>query len=176
MAEEQTIQALDTPNKSALSGQLKKWLIFARQKPLGATGVAILVLTTIIGIIGPNMTPHEPLKANAFTILLAPDNTFWFGTDVMGRDILTRCILGARVSLYVGILSMLAAATLGSIIGVTSGYFGGKYDIIIQRFVDALSAFPSLLLAIALMATSCSATSQRQLAWLCCTSPRRLQL
>ncbi len=151
MAEETTIKALDAP-KNFLPARLRTWLRFARQKPLGATGVGILLIATIVGIIGPAMTPHDPLKANAFAILLPPDNTYWFGTDVMGRDILTRCVLGARVSLYVGILSMAAAATLGSIIGVTSGFFGGKYDIIIQRFVDALSAFPSLLLAIALMA------------------------
>lgn len=125
---------------------------FIRQKPLGATGLGILFVAAVIGIVGPNFTPHDPLKANAFAILESPNPTYWFGTDVLGRDILTRIILGARVSLYVGILAVAGAAILGSAIGVTSGFYGGYYDLLVQRFIDALSAFPSLLLAIALMA------------------------
>ena len=135
---------------------MSRWFVstkrFIRQKPLGATGLGLLFVAAVIGLVGPSFTPHAPLKANAVSILESPNSTDWFGTDVLGRDILTRIILGARVSLYVGLIAVAGAAIFGSAIGVTSGFFGGYYDLLVQRFIDALSAFPSLLLAIALMA------------------------
>ena len=82
----------------------------------------------------------------------SPSLDNWFGTDRLGRDILSRTMYGSGVSIYVGVIAMIAASTVGSFIAVTSAYYGGKYDLIIQRVVDSLSAFPSLLLALALMA------------------------
>lgn len=152
MAREQTIGTWIAVGRPLWSRWFASTKRFIRQKPLGATGLGILFVAAVIGMVGPSFTSHEPLKANAFAILEAPNSTYWFGTDVLGRDILTRIILGARVSLYVGLLAVAGAAIFGSAIGVTSGFFGGLYDLLVQRFIDALSAFPSLLLAIALMA------------------------
>ena len=152
MAREQTVGVWTARSRPLWSRWFDSTKRFISQKPLGATGLGILFVAAVIGIVGPNFTPHDPLKANAFAILESPNSSYWFGTDVLGRDILTRIILGARVSLYVGLLAVAGAAILGSAIGVTSGFYGGYYDLLVQRFIDALSAFPSLLLAIALMA------------------------
>ena len=83
---------------------------------------------------------------------MAPSSDFWFGTDFLGRDILSRTMFGARTSILVGLSTMLLAASIGSIVGVSSAYFGGIYDLIVQRLIDVLTALPSLLLALALMA------------------------
>ena len=152
MAREQTIGTWTATGRPLWTRWFASTKRFLRQKPLGATGLGILFVAAVIGIVGPSFTPHDPLKPNAFAILESPNSAYWFGTDVLGRDILTRIILGARVSLYVGLLAVAGAAIFGSAIGVTSGFFGGYYDLLVQRFIDALSAFPSLLLAIALMA------------------------
>ena len=152
MAREQTAGVWTARSKPLWSRWFDSIKRFIKQKPLGATGLGILFVAAVIGIVGPTLTPHHPLKADAFAILESPNSTYWFGTDVLGRDILTRIILGARVSLYVGLLAVAGAAIFGSAIGVTSGFFSGYYDLLVQRFIDALSAFPSLLLAIALMA------------------------
>ena len=125
---------------------------FMRTKPLGATGVVILFIALVIGLVGPYLTIHDPLKASPDTILLSPNAEFPFGTDIIGRDILTRVIWGTRVSLYVGFSGAIVAAIFGSMLGVSSGYYGGRYDLIIQRFVDGLTAFPSLIMALALVA------------------------
>lgn len=125
---------------------------FMRTKPLGATGVVILVLATFVAAVGPTLAPYNPVRANADSILLPPSAANWFGTDLLGRDILSRTIYGTRVSLYVGVVAMLGAAISGAMLGVMSGYLGGRFDIVVQRFVDGLTAFPTLLLAMALVA------------------------
>ena len=125
---------------------------FLRTKPLGTTGLFFVVAAIILTVAAPYVAPYDPYKPDVTAILKAPDATHWFGTDRLGRDIMTRTMFGGGVSLYVGIVSMLAAATVGSVIAITSAYYGGRYDLIIQRVIDSLSAFPSLLLALALMA------------------------
>ena len=123
-----------------------------RTKPLGATGVIILLLGVVVALAAPILAPYDPWRLDSKTILVSPNSTYWFGTDLFGRDILSRTIYGARISILVGMVTMLAASTIGVITGVTSAYLGGWYDLIVQRVVDAMSAFPSLLLALAIMA------------------------
>ena len=125
---------------------------FTKRRPLGATGLYILVFAVVVAAIGPLIAPHDPWEPNRTAPLVAPNATFWLGTDALGRDILSRVIYGARVSMYVSVVTTLAATSIGAVVGVSSAYFGGKFDLIIQRFVDAQSAFPSLLLALAIMA------------------------
>ena len=123
-----------------------------RNKPLGTIGLLILLLSLVVAIGANVLAPHDPFDVNAQTILLSPSSEFWFGTDQLGRDILSQTIFGARTSILVGLSTMLLAASLGYIVGVSSAYFGGIYDLIVQRFIDVLTALPSLLLALALMA------------------------
>ena len=125
---------------------------FMRTKPLGSAGLIIVVFAIVVSASADLVAPHDPFDVSARRVLLAPQAAHWFGTDQLGRDLLSRVIFGARVSILVGVSSMLIASVIGSAIGVSTAYFAGKYDLIVQRFVDALTAFPSLLLALALMA------------------------
>ena len=123
-----------------------------RNKPLGAIGLLILLLSLVVAIGANVLAPYDPFEWNSQRVFLAPSSDFWFGTDAGGRDILSRTMFGARASIFVGLSTMLLAASIGSIVGVSSAYFGGMYDLIVQRVIDALTALPSLLLALALMA------------------------
>lgn len=126
---------------------------FMRTRPLGGTGLVILVAACMIAVLSPFITPYNPHEMNAQARLVPPNTQHWFGTDVMGRDVLSRVIVGTWVSLVrVGLPALFFSALAGTVLGITSAYYGGKYDLILQRFVDVLSAFPSLVLAIAIMA------------------------
>ena len=127
-------------------------LRLVRDRPLGAIGLLILLLSLVVAISANVLAPHDPFDIHANRVLLSPSSDFWFGTDQLGRDILSRTMFGARASILVGLSTMLLAASIGYIVGVSSAYFGGIYDLIVQRVIDALTALPSLLLALALMA------------------------
>lgn len=145
---------------------------FLRTKPLGAAGVVIVFVAGLVALAAPLTVPHDPWELNSSTILQSPNTTFWFGTDMLGRDILSRTMYGARISLLVALVSLLAASLIGTAVSITSAYFGGWYDLVVQRFVDALTAFPSLLLAIALMAAFGQSLSNVMLALAVVFSPR----
>ncbi len=125
---------------------------FARKKPLGAIGLAIVLVGLFAAIFGPLLAPYDPWATSRFERFLGPSVSHLLGTDNLGRDTFSRTLHGTRVSVYVGITTMLIAGTGGLILGVTSAYIGGKYDLIIQRFVDAIIGLPTLLLALALVA------------------------
>lgn len=130
----------------------QQFLTFMRTKPLGGTGVVILLLATLVAVAAPAIVPYDPWDINANTQLLAPSSEFWFGTDLLGRDILSRTIYGTRVSLFVGIIAMIVATSIGAFVGIVSAYYGGKTDLVIQRFIDSITYLPSLVLGLALMA------------------------
>ena len=130
----------------------QQFLTFMRTKPLGGTGVVILILATLVAVGAPAIVPHDPWDISGSTQLLAPSSQFWFGTDILGRDIFSRTIYGTRVSLFVGVIAMLAATSIGAFIGIISAYYGGKTDLIVQRFIDSITYLPSLVLGLALMA------------------------
>ena len=125
---------------------------FMRGKPLGATGLIIVFFGVFVAVAGPSLVPHDPYDVNSNIILKAPNSSYWFGTDTLGRDVFSRTVYGARISMIVGVTGTIMATLAGTIIGVSSGYLGGKFDLVVQRFIDGLTAFPSLLLAIALVA------------------------
>ena len=125
---------------------------FITTKRLGAFGLFIVLATAVMALGAPIFSTTDPWDVNRRAILLAPDASHWFGTDRLGRDLFSRVVYGSRISIYVGLVSMLSAGAIGSLIGVTSAYFGGYFDLVVQRFIDATAAFPTLLLALALMA------------------------
>ena len=125
---------------------------FVTTKRLGAFGLFIVLATAVMALGAPIFSTTDPWDVNRRAILLAPDASNWFGTDRLGRDLFSRVVYGSRISIYVGLVSMLSAGAIGSLIGVTSAYFGGYFDLVVQRFIDATAAFPTLLLALALMA------------------------
>jgi peptide/nickel transport system permease protein len=124
---------------------------FAARQPLGAVGGILVLALVVTGIFAPVLAPHGP-KVTAFPAYVAPGGEFALGTDNLGRDILSRIIWGARLSLYVGLTSVALGITLGTIWGVVTAYFGGAADAASQRVVDTLMALPPIILALSLMA------------------------
>ncbi|MDP2952276.1 MAG: ABC transporter permease, partial [Chloroflexota bacterium] len=98
------------------------------------------------------IAPYDPLLINYQATFTPPGGNYWVGTDDFGRDLLSRIIHGSRISIYVGVLAVILGPTTGALIGLISGYAGGKTDLIVQRFMDILVSFPLLILAIAIVA------------------------
>ena len=111
----------------------------------------ILVFLAVSAVFAPVLTPYDPNKQVLADKLLFPSSEHLFGTDEFGRDILTRCLYGCRVSLSVGIISQLIASVIGYFMGVCAGYFGKKVDDVISFLIQVFSSFPALLFAMALM-------------------------
>lgn len=124
---------------------------FARAKPLGAIGAVILLIMVVLAVFAPQIEPYDPLETNQRAALEAPSGSHLLGTDQYGRDILSRVIRGARISLYVGLGATIAAIVLATVIGVSSAYFGGAVDYFVQRLVDAVQAVPGLILLISVL-------------------------
>jgi peptide/nickel transport system permease protein len=119
-----------------------------------AGGIVVLVLV-LVGLLAPLISPYEPNAQNLTRTLRPPDGLFGpnvLGTDAVGRDILSRLLYGARVSLVIAILVVIISGVVGVILGAVSGYFAGAIDFLIQKLVEVVWAFPPLLLAIAIMA------------------------
>ena len=111
----------------------------------------ILLIMLVAAVGAPWLAPYSPRKMDIAHRLAAPSAAHWFGTDEFGRDVLTRCMYGAQLSLTVGFLVVIASLTCGTVLGVVSGYVR-RLDGLLMRVTDALMAFPDILLAIALMA------------------------
>jgi peptide/nickel transport system permease protein len=125
---------------------------FVRKKPLGAAGGALMLVLLFTAVAAEMMQTHDPIATNAANTLARPGEDHWLGSDHLGRDIYSRIVHGARVSLIVGLGSTLMGSVLGGIIGLLSGYVGGKTDLITQRFLDILQGLPLLVLALVMSA------------------------
>jgi len=123
-----------------------------RSHRLAMAGGAVIALLVVMGIAGPWIAPYDPLDQDLAQSLHGPSWAHWFGTDSFGRDILSRVLYGARISLLVGVASQGIAFSLGVAMGLVSGYYGGKVDALIMRLADVTLAFPTLLLLIAITA------------------------
>lgn len=126
---------------------------FITRKPLGAAGVVIIVTMIIMAVATPLITSHDPVEWNLTDKLEAPSLTHWLGTDEMGRDLWSRILMGARVSLLIGFASVAFGSTFGGILGIASGWYGGKFDQVVQRIMDALMSIPGIILALAITAS-----------------------
>jgi len=124
---------------------------FIVQQPLGAAGLLAIVIMMIASVFAQYVAPYDPLALDYETMLAKPSWAHWLGTDAFGRDVLSRIIYGARTALLVGFLASFTGSTLGALIGVVSAYFGGRTDMVIQRFMDVLLAFPIIVLALAVV-------------------------
>ncbi len=122
-----------------------------RKNPLSVAGLLIIVFLTLVAMLAPFVSPYEPTAIDVYNVLSPPDFTHPFGTDELGRDVLSRMIWGARASLKVGFIAVGIAITIGSILGSISGYYGGKIDSILMRFVDIMLAFPTFFLILAVI-------------------------
>ncbi len=127
------------------------------QRPMAVTGLIIIVVVVLAALFAPVLTPHDPNEQyfEGLTLEgapLAPNGQFWFGTDLLGRDLLSRLIVGAQTSLVIGVVANGIAVVLGSLVGITAGYFRGLVGAVLMRFTDLMMSFPALLLAIVLAA------------------------
>ncbi|MDB4897248.1 MAG: peptide transporter permease [Firmicutes bacterium] len=128
------------------------WTAFRRNR-LAMAGVLLVLLLLIVAVFAPWIAPHDPYKVNLTDQFLAPGGKYWLGTDMYGRDVLSRIIYGARISLVIGLVPTLVSTAIGTLLGMTAGYFGGRTDGLIMRLADIVLAFPSLLLAMVVMYT-----------------------
>jgi peptide/nickel transport system permease protein len=125
---------------------------FVRQRPLGAVGALLILVMVVLAATAGWIAPYDPLATDYAAMLAAPSAEHWLGTDAFGRDVLSRIIFGSRTALMVGLGASLLGATLGSLIGVASAYFGGRVDLVVQRVMDVFFAFPVIILALAVVA------------------------
>jgi peptide/nickel transport system permease protein len=126
---------------------------FCRKKPLGAVGAGLMLLMVLVAIFADQLATHDPITTSAAATLAPPGAEHWLGTDHLGRDTYSRIIFGTRVSLVVGVASTILGSFLGGVIGLLSGYFGGKLDLITQRLLDILQGLPLLVLALVMAAS-----------------------
>ncbi|WEK03468.1 MAG: ABC transporter permease [Candidatus Devosia phytovorans] len=127
------------------------------RRPLATIGLVIVALVVICALFAPWLTPHDPNEQffEGLTLEgapLAPNGQFWFGTDLLGRDLLSRLIVGAQTSLVIGVVANGIAVVIGALVGITAGYFRGVVGAVLMRFTDLMMSFPALLLAIVLAA------------------------
>ena len=123
---------------------------FVRSSPVGAVSAVILILIGAMAIFAAALAPHGPLEQR-YAIALPPTGEHPLGTDFVGRDVLRRIIYGARITLVVAIISTVLGDVIGFVWGIVTGYVGGRFDLISQRLLDILLAFPSIILALLLM-------------------------
>ena len=125
-------------------------LKFVRTKPLGAGGALIILGMMLVALFAEVLAPYDPYRGDYGLQFARPSVDHWFGTDEFGRDVLSRVMYGARIALFVGFVASFAGCTLGGLLGVVSAYWGGKVDLILERLMDVLLAFPQLILALAI--------------------------
>ena len=119
-----------------------------RDKPLGTVGGIVLLLFVVVGVFAPWIAPYDFNEIAPLDRMQGPSWAHWFGTDNLGRDVLSRCIYGAQLSVIIGCSAAALATVISAVIGIVSGYFGGKVDMAVQRFVDAWMSFPDLIVLI----------------------------
>lgn len=131
---------------------VKTTIGLVRRQPLGAAGALIVLVMMFMAAFAGGISPFDP-EANSFEFMLvAPSLEFWLGTDEFGRDIWSRIIFGARTALLIGFAAAALGSTIGLILGVASAYFGGRIDLLFQRVMDVFLAFPSIIMALAVVA------------------------
>jgi peptide/nickel transport system permease protein len=123
---------------------------FIRTKPLGAAGALIIFGLMVVAALAKALAPYDPYHADYALQFARPSVEHWFGTDEFGRDLLSRIVYGARIALFVGFTASFIGCTLGGLVGVVSAYLGGTVDLLLERLMDILLAFPQLILALAI--------------------------
>ena len=135
-----------------ITGWWSRILFFARRYPLGAVGAVIVLVFVATAVFAPFIAPMDPTTTDAKASLARPGSVFWLGADFMGRDMFSRIVFGARISLTVGLGATLAGGILGVSIGLMSGYLGGTVDLITQRLMDIMQSLPLLVMALVMAA------------------------
>ena len=143
------------PVEETLEPKRSAWAVtlhFVRRQPLGTFGLLIVVVMFLAGAFAPWISPFDPEENDFSAMMEAPSLVHWLGTDQFGRDIFSRLVFGARTALIVGFSAAFMGGIIGLVLGVSSAYFGGWFDLLFQRVLDVLMAFPLIILALAVVA------------------------
>jgi ABC-type dipeptide/oligopeptide/nickel transport system permease subunit len=147
----------------ALSRRQALWHSIKR-KPLGAASAAVIIVIVLTAIFADVLAPYDPLATQPEIRLAPPSREHPFGTDDIGRDVLSRIIYGSRISLWVGLLAVGIGTVAGMVIGLICGYWEGRIDLVLQRVMDAVQAIPGLILALAIVSVLTPNTTNAMLA------------
>ena len=131
----------------------RKLLMMLKKNKLAAFSLLVIVLICVVAAAAPLIAPYDPNAPAITNRFAAPSAEHWFGTDELGRDVFSRLLYGTRISIMIGLVPTLISMTIGTILGLAGGFYGGKIDFVIMRFADIVLAFPSLLLAMVVMYT-----------------------
>jgi peptide/nickel transport system permease protein len=129
----------------------KGYWTFAKKKPVGAISLVVLIIFGLTALFADQIAQHSPTVQLSGQSFKGPSADHWLGTDHMGRDLFARIVYGARISITVGFAALLLGKAGGVTLGMVSGYFGGRFDLAVQRFVDAWQTFPSIVLLLAIV-------------------------
>ena len=155
MEEGRKIPKPDTMAMDAQLGEADTWAdklrTLVRQNKMAAVSAVVIVLMILVAVFAPWVAPYDHLAQSLTERLQDPSAAHWLGTDELGRDVFSRIIFGARISLTIGLVPTLISMAIGTVLGLCAGFYGGKTDFIIMRLADVMLAFPSLLLAMVVM-------------------------
>ena len=135
--------------------KLARFSLFWRllsQNVMAMVGLGVVILLAVVALLGPALSPHDPYAQDLAVRLMPPNMSYWLGTDELGRDIFSRVLYGARITLSIVVLVAVIAAPFGLVLGCVSGYRGGWFDLALMRITDIFLAFPRLILALAFVA------------------------
>ena len=156
-------QPFDEPILAQISRGRALWTVIKR-KPLGMVSAALILAVVLTAIFANVLAPYDPLSAQPEIRLAPPSWAHPFGTDDIGRDVLSRVIYGSRISLWVGLLAVGIGTCVGMIVGLVSGYWEGRLDLVLQRLMDAMMTIPGLILALAIVSVLTPSTTNAMLA------------
>ena len=159
-----SVAAMDAPASGAMPGRARALWRVLKRKPLGLASAAVLSILVLTAIFADVLAPYDPLETQPEIRLAPPSRAHLFGTDDIGRDVFSRVIHGARISLWVGLLAVGLGTFAGMIIGLACGYWEGRLDLILQRVMDAVQAIPGLMLALAIVSVLKPSTTNAMLA------------
>lgn len=146
-------KAVEKTGEQDMVPGLGTWLRrFVRRHPGGAVSGAIILAMIAVAVATPWIAPYDPLEPDFFAMMSPPSSEHWLGTDAFGRDVLSRLMYGARTALLIGFTTALVGSGLGALLGTVSAYFGGRFDLWVQRFIDVTISFPIIILALAVVA------------------------
>ncbi|AIQ59643.1 ABC transporter permease [Paenibacillus borealis] len=145
--------AQGSPAKPAAAAKPRTLLSLLLHNRLAALGLTFILIWTVVAIIAPWLAPHDPYVTDMANKLQAPSGSHWFGTDNFGRDILSRVLYGARISIWTGLIAVSISFVIGVPLGGIAAYYGGRTGTIIMRLMDVLLSFPSLVLSMAIAAS-----------------------
>lgn len=141
------------PRRNGTSQRAQKTVRRLLANPLIVGGGTLVALFLLVALLGPGFAPYDPMNQDVSRARERPSRQHWFGTDELGRDVLSRVVAGARISLQLSVVTLLVSCSFGFVVGLVSGYFGGALDTVLMRLIDIQLAVPSLVLALVIVST-----------------------